>query len=318
MVCLVLISPGTAVGQASPAVDSSGRDAERGHGVERERRRCGDRGLYGTVVRPVPRVAPVRHDAHRRPRRAQRDPAPLPAVCSGPARTESASPEAAVAAAAHDVLVPLVTQHAFPNCLAASLAGVEADYTAALGAIPDGLAKTQGVAVGQAAAAQILAQRSSDGSDTPYLDSVLPAGHPARPVPVHGPLQLRRRARLGERHAVRAQGQRPVPPGPPYLVTGKNYAADLNEVKALGGDGTTTPSNRTPDQTEIALFWVGTSASQWNRITRTVADTAGLDLWATARLFALLDIAMVDGVIASWDTRYLYNHWRPITAIREC
>ena len=79
-----------------------------------------------------------------------------------------------MAAAAHDVLVPLVTQHAFPNCLASSLAGVEADYTAALGTIPDGLTKTQGVAVGQAAAAQILARRSGDGSDTQYLDSSYP------------------------------------------------------------------------------------------------------------------------------------------------
>ena len=89
-----------------------------------------------------------------------------------------ASPDAAVAAAARDVLVPLLQQlpAPFSDCVHASgaVASVEAAYAAALGAIPDGRAKRQGIALGQAAAAAILALRAGDGSDTPLLDTAYP------------------------------------------------------------------------------------------------------------------------------------------------
>jgi hypothetical protein len=88
-------------------------------------------------------------------------------------------------------------------------------------------------------------------------------------------------------------------------------------VKALGGDGVTTPSARTPEQTEIARFWVESSPLQWNRIARTVAAATRLDPWEQARLFALLDMALADGYIGSFDTKYHYNYWRPVTAIRS-
>ena len=104
-------------------------------------------------------------------------------------------------------------------------------------------------------------------------------------------------------------------PGPPYPVTSRKYAADLNEIKALGGDGVTTPSARTPEQTEIALFWVESSPLQWNRIARTV-PAARLDPWAQARLFALLNMALADGYVGSFETKYHYDYWRPVTAIR--
>jgi PAP2 superfamily len=106
-------------------------------------------------------------------------------------------------------------------------------------------------------------------------------------------------------------------PGAPYLTKSKRYTEDFNEVKSLGGDGITTPSARTPDQTEIARFWVENSLVQWNRIARTVSASAGLNLWENARLFGLLNFALTDGYIASFDTKYHYNFWRPITAIRE-
>jgi hypothetical protein len=106
-------------------------------------------------------------------------------------------------------------------------------------------------------------------------------------------------------------------PGPPYRVTGKKYAADFNEVKRLGGDDITTPSARTAEQTEIALFWVESAPLQWNRIARTVSADRGLDLWENARLFGLLNMALADGYIGSFDTKYHgYNYWRPVTAIR--
>ena len=88
-------------------------------------------------------------------------------------------------------------------------------------------------------------------------------------------------------------------------------------MKALGGDGVTTPSARTADQTEIALFWVESSPLQWNRIARTVAAATRLDLWENARLFGLLNMALADGYIGTFDTKYHYNYWRPVTAIRS-
>ena len=64
-------------------------------------------------------------------------------------------------------------------------------------------------------------------------------------------------------------------PGPPYAVTDKAYTADFNEVKALGGDGTTTPSARTANQTAIALYWWESSPLKWSRIARVVAVASG-------------------------------------------
>jgi hypothetical protein len=88
-------------------------------------------------------------------------------------------------------------------------------------------------------------------------------------------------------------------------------------VKALGGDGTTTPSGRTVDQTEEALFWVESSPLLWNRVARSLAEQRRLDAWQAARLFGLLDIALADGYISTFDQKYDQNFWRPITAIRE-
>jgi hypothetical protein len=87
-------------------------------------------------------------------------------------------------------------------------------------------------------------------------------------------------------------------------------------VKSPGGDGITTPSVRTPEQTEIALFWVEGSPLQWNRIARSVSSARHLTLWENARLFALLNLGLADGYIGSFAVKYHDNYWRPITAIR--
>ena len=94
------------------------------------------------------------------------------------------------------------------------------------------------------------------------------------------------------------------------------YTLDFEEVKALGGDGVNTPSARTADQTQIALFWLESSPLMWNRIARDISTSRGLDLWESARLFALLNLAMADGYIASWRAKFDYLFWRPVTAIR--
>jgi hypothetical protein len=232
-----------------------------------------------------------------------------------------ASPDAAVAAAARDVLVPLIGQLPLElvsqSCIDAGIASVEADYAAALAAIPDVPAKAQGIAVGQAAAAAILALRAADGAVGPFLNFNCPQDtNPGEfqctpPSPVIAfevwanvtPFVLKESSQFR--------------PRPPYAVTSKKYTADFNEVKSLGGDGIITPSARTADQTEIALFWLESSPLKWNRIARTVSADADLDLWRNARLFGLLNLALADGYIAMKDSKNFYNYWRPITAIRS-
>ncbi len=231
-----------------------------------------------------------------------------------------ASPSAAVAAAAHDVLVPVLSSFSFflpPDCISAGVASVEADYTAALDAIPDGGAKAAGIAVGQAAADAILALRASDGYDTPTVDPAYQEGIAPGEYRYTPPNNFAFAPHLGEDltpFALKDSSQ--FRPGPPYRLTSKKYAADVNEIQRLGGDDVTTPSARTDDQTEIALFWLESSPLAWNRIARTVSTGQGLDSWENARLFGLLNMALTDGYIGTWDTKYHYRFWRPITAIR--
>jgi hypothetical protein len=230
------------------------------------------------------------------------------------------SPNAAVATAARDVLVPLLSElpDPFPQeCIDAGVASVEADYAAALDAIPDGGAKSRGMRKGAKAAAAILALRASDGSDTPLLDPAYPQGTdpgeyrftPGTPFAFAPgwadvtPFVLRDSSQFR--------------PSAPYRVTSEGYTRDFRQVKRLGGDDTSTPSDRTAAQTEIALFWVESSPLQWNRIARTVSADRDLDMWENARLFGLLNLAMADGYIGSFETKYLYNFWRPVTAIRN-
>jgi hypothetical protein len=230
-----------------------------------------------------------------------------------------ASPDAAVAAAARDVLVPVLSQlqAPFPQaCIDTGVASVESDYAAALDAIPDGPRKRRGLAVGHAAATAVLARRSGDGADTALLDFGFPQGTapgewiftPDRPFAFAPDWAHVKPFVLDDASQFR--------PGPPYALDSPDYAADFNEVKALGGDGITTTSARTPEQTEIALFWLESSPLQWNRIARTVSDRRGLDRWQSARLFGLLNMALADGYIGSFDTKYHYRYWRPVSAIR--
>ena len=216
----------------------------------------------------------------------------------------NASPEAAVAAAAHDVLV-----HEIP----AQQASLDAKYAASLAGIPDGAPKTDGIAVGQAAAAAILALRSADGSTavvpyapgsgpgvwqpTPpaFLPAVLPGWGQVTPFALRSGSQFR-------------------PDRPEYFdLTSEEYTRDFNELKSIGDVNSIT---RTAEQSEIAKFWYENAALGWNRIARTVSAQRGLDPWENARLFGLLNFAMADGFIASFDTKYVYNFWRPVTAIR--
>ena len=232
-----------------------------------------------------------------------------------------ASPDAAVAAAAHDVLVSVIaTLPESPECRAAGIANADSAYAAALAAIAEGAAKANGIAVGQAAAAAIVVRRIGDGSDAPWTDPNYPQGtEPGEwrftpDFPVVPPFAFA--THWGEVTPFVLRDGAQFRPQAPYHLTSRHYAADYNEIRRLGGDDITTPSARTPDQTEIGLFWIESSPLAWNRLARALSSSEGLDLWENARLFGLLNLAMADGYIASWDAKYHYNFWRPITAIR--
>ena len=231
----------------------------------------------------------------------------------------AASVDAAVAAAARDVLVSVIqTLPESPECQANGVAQANASYAGALAAIPDGPAKLDGVAVGQAAAAAIITLRAGDGADQNMFDFAYPPGtEPGewRFTPDFA-LPLAFGPQWGTVTPFVLHQSSQFRPPPPYPLESARYAADYNEVKRLGGDDITTPSQRTPDETQIGLFWLESSPLAWNRLARSMAVERGLDEWENARLFALLNLAMADGYIASWEAKYHYRFWRPISAIR--
>jgi hypothetical protein len=237
----------------------------------------------------------------------------------GLARVPGASPEAAVASAARNVLVPVLQELPDLGCtpgIPGAVDGVEAAYATSLAAIPNGNAKTKGVALGQAAAAAIVQQRANDGSDTAIVDPNYQQGTkpgeyrftPGTPF-VFAP-------EWGEVTPFVLKSASQFRPGPPPSLTSDRYTRDFREIKRLGGDDVTTPSDRTAGQTQIALFWLESSPSQWNRIARTVAQARGVNGWQAARMLALLNLALADGYIGTFETKYHYKFWRPVTAIQ--
>jgi PAP2 superfamily len=216
----------------------------------------------------------------------------------------NASPEAAVAAAAYDVLVhEIPTQQFF----------FDMKYAASLATIPNGAPKTNGIAIGQAAAAAILALRSGDGSTAPM--PYTPGTGPGVWIPTPPAFLSANVPGWGNvTPFVLRSGSQFRPDVPEYFnLMSEEYTRDFNEVKRIGD---VNSSIRTAEQSEIAKFWYEGSGLGWNRIARIVSTQQGLDLWENARLFGLLNFAMADGFIAGFETKYLYNFWRPVTAIR--
>jgi hypothetical protein len=110
---------------------------------------------------------------------------------------------------------------------------------------------------------------------------------------------------------------------PPPALGSAAYAAAFAEVAMLGGDGKTTPTLRTEQQTLTGLFWgydgspgLGTPPREYNQIARIVSEQQHNDVFDNARLFALVNLAMGDAGIQCWDTKYVYDFWRPVVAIR--
>jgi len=241
-------------------------------------------------------------------------------TAAGPA---GASRKAAAAAAARLVLIDL-----YPSLQNE----IEAQYQTFIQRLPNAPGTIEGVAWGGFVASSILQSRNNDGSSNSVLYT--PGTQPGQWRPTASFGGVVRPALLPQWGSVRPfaliAGTQFRPPAAPPLSS-PEYAADLNGVKALGALGSTS---RTREQTEIAQFWgygpgSATPAGHWNEIAQAVARDrthipdedyarSSRDRVAeNARLFALLNIALADAAIISWDCKYVFNYWRPITAIQE-
>ena len=213
-----------------------------------------------------------------------------------------ASVQAAVAAAARTTL-----DYYLPD----QQASVDAKYNTYLGTLTGNVAG--GVAVGKAAAQDIIALRSGDGlkAATPSyggIGPILPGQWQLQPgQAVQTPWLATMRPFLLDRASqFRAE--------PPPSLTSHRYAKDLNETEAYGALNSTV---RTPEQTAIAYFWVGNNINQYNQTMQNVVAQHDMDLADAAHLFAMGELVTTDAGIACFDSKFFYQAWRPITAIRN-
>ncbi|HTG26878.1 MAG TPA: vanadium-dependent haloperoxidase [Methylomirabilota bacterium] len=217
--------------------------------------------------------------------------------------SRSASQGAAASSAAHEVLVAL-----YP----AFQATLDAQLKQSLALVPDGPDKTEGINIGKTVADQILAARSNDGSNAqpvPFAFGNAPGDFQSTPPNFPSP-QFTNWSHVAP-FALESASQFRL--GPPPALTSDAYSNAFNEVKSLGIVHSTTA---TADQALTGSFWNGAIQNYWNEITQTAAIEHNLNTARTARLFALLNLSFADGVIAFYDTKYTYNFWRPVTAIR--
>jgi hypothetical protein len=221
---------------------------------------------------------------------------------ASPSVSRPASTAAAVAAAARGVLVVRVPGQA---------ASVDAQYAAYLASIPDGPAKTNGIAVGEQVAQAILAWRAGDGfdNDVPWVQPP-PGPGVFEPYPAPPPLDVK----LKQVRPLSLTSNDQFRPDGPNPLTSAEYAKDFNEVKAYGRIDSAV---RTPEQTEVARFWTENTAVQWPRTQRGLALEKGLSLAQTARMLALAEVAAADALLACFDAKYHYLFWRPRLAIRR-
>jgi hypothetical protein len=236
--------------------------------------------VYNAVVGVEGRYAPYRFHAHA-PR--------------------GTSAQAAAVAAAHKVLVTYVPS---------AQATLDADYAASLAQIPDGTAKTRGIAFGTRAADSLIRLRAHDGRNAPILFTQPPAPGVWRPTPPGflpmsapwlgfvTPLLVRSATQF-------------APPAPPALTSAR-YTRDFAEVKALGSLNST---ERTAAQTSTATFFYGSALVQYNAALRDQVTVRHLDIVDAARMFAAIDMSVADAEITVWRAKYVYGFWRPMTAI---
>jgi hypothetical protein len=236
----------------------------------------------------------------------------------------SASQDVAAATAAYRVLSNIVStvpaSIAFPN-RASLLESLAAAYDASLGAVPDSPFKTQGIAAGNAAADAMIAAREDDGRFGPsqWVPNSAP-GH-WQPLLPNGTSPLDPTPWVGGVEPFLMQSSSQFRSDGPQALDSVAYAADLNEVKALGGDGVVTASARTAEETHDAVFWqsVGGPALLWNGVARNLAEDPAyqLDLADSALLLAMMNLSAADAAINCWNDKYHFDFWRPWHAIRQ-
>jgi PAP2 superfamily len=236
---------------------------------------------------------------------------------------DNTSVDSAIAQSAHDTLVAM-----FPSQEAA----FDQELAEDLSDIPSSLAKTRGIALGRRAAAAILAKRSDDGSahaepvlvqnGGDWITSNRPGRWRQDPISLI-PIALGGHWGEVDPFVLRRANQFRIP-APPSLQS-QAYTTAFREVKRLGGDGIVTPTERTPEQTHIGIFWAydGTPSlcappRLYNQVALTVADVKNTNnVLHLARLLALVNVAMADAGIASWESKFHHDFWRPVTGIRE-
>lgn len=215
-----------------------------------------------------------------------------------PEATPGASTDAAIASAHRAV---------FSRLLPAQQPAIDAAYQAALAAVPEGTAKTAGIAVGEKAAARVFAQRADDtvGSE---------AYRPFAAAGVYVPTATPAVVTWPQRKPWLLASASMLRPAAPPALTSETWARDFNEVKMLGGRAS---ARRSPEQLEAARFWEYSLPSIYHGVLQSVAVQPGRSVAANARLYAAAAQAMDDAMIAVFDAKYHYNFWRPVTAIRN-
>jgi hypothetical protein len=234
--------------------------------------------------------------------------------------SEEDAENAASATAAFRVLAGF-PDHVPPDPLAglfpAQRPTLQARYDASLALVPDGPAKTAGIAVGETTAAAMLTARVNDGRFGPFtfVEGFDPGEW--RLAPPQGPTGIVARDPapwVGFVRPFLVPNVEMLRSDGPNALTSAAYAEDFNEIKELGS---LTSTNRTADETAAAIFWQDSGPAIWNRVYRSLAMGHNLDIADSARLFAMTNLAAADGSIGCWNDKAYWSSWRPITAIRE-
>lgn len=233
-------------------------------------------------------------------------------------RYKNTNPDAAVAQAAYDVIVGLYGKLNLASVVPQSVKDyVDGMLQQSLDDIKDAGPKKKGVELGHLASQAILAMRSDDGMGSAMYS--VPEGtepgqyrftFPFDGPPFNGFYLFPGWGNVTPFGLTKGSQFRP---GPPYAVNSAEYTADFNEIKSLGRYNSTT---RTPDQTEIAKYWVESSPQMWNTIALKIVAQKNMGAWQVARLLALLQMSEADAYIGSFEAKLHYFTWRPVTAIR--
>ncbi|HEX9100341.1 MAG TPA: vanadium-dependent haloperoxidase [Candidatus Dormibacteraeota bacterium] len=221
----------------------------------------------------------------------------------------NASPESAVISASYNTLVFYLGD---PGGVLAT------KYAASIAALPHDKRTARGIAVGEAAAADIEQLRAGDGRNAPVSDACPTPSSPPTPGawlcnPAAAPPQFEVTPWLaGMRPFLLQSSSQFRAPAPPALDSAL-YIANFNETRAFGDKNSTV---RSPDETAVAWFWLGNVIDQFNATLRGVAMQHNLDLVDTVRLLVMGVMVPADALINCFDSKYHYLFWRPITAIR--